>query len=119
MTPDERTCRFCGRPLPKGALASRLYCSEKCRRDYQNERRKDERAEARELRNACGPWLNPDPWWVLEQDLSEEEAAQLVAGIDPLPAYYAAEADALAGPLVTAGRRRPEKNWKKNWLRLW
>lgn len=43
-------CPHCYTPIPEGSR--RVYCSTRCRRDAQNERRRDERAEAREIREA-------------------------------------------------------------------
>ena len=43
------TCRRCGATF-EAITHYKLYCSDLCRRKYQDERRKDERAEARELR---------------------------------------------------------------------
>ena len=40
-----RICRHCGTPIPADSRST--YCSERCRRKYQDKRRKDERAEAR------------------------------------------------------------------------
>ena len=42
-------CRRCGKEF-EAVSHGRLYCSTYCRRKYQDERRKDERAEAREQR---------------------------------------------------------------------
>lgn len=42
-------CRHCGKEYTT-SHAGKLYCSTYCRRKYQDERRKDERAEAREQR---------------------------------------------------------------------
>lgn len=81
-----RYCPHCYAPIPDEAR--RTYCSTRCRRDAQNERRKDERAEARELREAekrrpMGDPFDPDfiatlDWW---------EAAELYANacLDPEP----------------------------------
>ena len=52
-------CHYCGLEY-WSHNRRRLYCSERCRRDFQNERRRDERAEAREVRDASR-W-DYDPW---------------------------------------------------------
>lgn len=122
----ERRCLYCGEILPAGCSPRRLYCCTACRRQYQNDRRRDERAEARELREAARGWMQPDPWSCHEeyQDLDEDEARWLVAGIDPLPVEYGNEADALSGPLASflpqavPGWRKKEMGWKKKWLCL-
>lgn len=100
MKTKQRFCRQCGVPLPEGATERRLYCSVRCRRIWQDGRRREERTEAREVREAERGWLQPDPWAAVQTE--GEEARWLLAGIDPLPAGYAEEADALAGPLVAA-----------------
>lgn len=113
---NERLCRYCGAPIPEKAPASRVYCSDNCRRDYQNERRREEREEARALREAeAGAWL--DPWSRSDLDEWSEEEIYANALLDPAPVTE--EADVLAGPLVTARPGKPEKGWKKNWLWLW
>lgn len=43
------SCRRCGRTY-EALNRGKLYCSTYCRRKYQDERRKEERAEAREIR---------------------------------------------------------------------
>lgn len=112
---NERLCRYCGAPIPEKAPASRVYCSDNCRRDYQNERRREERAEARALREAeSGSWI--DPWARSDLDEWSEEEIYANALLDPVPVTE--EADVLAGPLVSARPGKVERGWKKNWLRL-
>lgn len=99
-----RFCRRCGAPLPQGVTLRALYCSERCRRAYQDARRKDERAEAseRKEREAGRVWLQSDPWSVFPDvgaEIDEDEARWLLAGIDPLPPEYWKEAEAIAGPM--------------------
>lgn len=43
-----KLCPHCWTPIPD--KSRRVYCTTRCRRDAQNERRRDERAEAKELR---------------------------------------------------------------------
>ena len=52
-------CQYCGREIDT-TYSRRMYCSERCARDAQNERRREERAEAREIREATH-W-DHDPW---------------------------------------------------------
>ncbi len=52
-------CAFCGERF-EARSARRLYCSVRCRRSFQNERRRGERAEAM-LKGAPAPWKH-DPW---------------------------------------------------------
>ena len=54
-----------------------------CRREYQNSRRKDERAEARELREADKPM--PDPWERTGMDAWTDDTLWGNALLDPLP----------------------------------
>ena len=61
------TCLYCGLEFISHN-PRRLYCSERCRRDFQNERRRDERAEKREVRDASR-W-DYDPWE--RNDLGDE-----------------------------------------------
>ena len=76
-------CPNCGKRFRR-RNPRRVYCCEACRRTAQNVRRKDERAEARELREAeQGPWL--DPW--ARCDLDDWSADQIWANalLDPAP----------------------------------
>lgn len=61
----------------------RVYCCTRCRRHYQDERRKEERAERRELRESGNPMI--DPW--SRCDLDEWTEADIFANalLDPLP----------------------------------
>ncbi len=112
----ERVCRNCGAPIPENAPARRVYCSEGCRREYQNERRREDRAADKALREAeSGAWL--DPW--ARCDLDEWSAAEIYANALLDPAPVTDEADVLAGPLVTARPGKAERDWEKNWLWLW
>ena len=87
MSGSMRLCRYCGGPLPDGSTRHRLYCSDHCRRKYQDERRKAERDELKALRHedkAGAAWL--DPW--SRCDLDEWTAEEILANalLDPLPA---------------------------------
>lgn len=79
-------CLYCGVELPE--KSRRLYCSVRCRRDAQNERRREERAELAEIREAEKNRPMMDPWSRSDfDDLSIEEimAASL---IDAMPCMY-------------------------------
>ena len=79
-------CPHCYGPIPDGSR--KTYCSTRCRRDAQNERRREERAEAAELREAERNRPMTDPWSRSDfDDMSIEEilAASL---IDCMPAMY-------------------------------
>lgn len=68
-------CLYCGGPLPTGPKP-RIFCRDKCRRKYQDARRKNERAEARAARRraAC---LMPDHF--ARHDLGEYDRETLFA----------------------------------------
>lgn len=78
-----RLCRYCQKPLPEGCSSRRIYCCEKHRRQAQDERRKDERAEAREIKKNEKPMT--DPW--SRNDLDDWTIEQIYknALLDPLP----------------------------------
>lgn len=89
-----RACRNCGALFHAGTAAKKLYCSEACRREYQNKRRKDERKEEKEARCATqGIW--PDPWQRNDLDAASLEAIYANALLDPLPIGAHEEAYAL------------------------
>jgi hypothetical protein len=58
----------------------RLYCSERCRRDQQNELRRDRRAEEREAREASH-W-DYDPWE--RDDLGDEVLTNALLDAAPI-----------------------------------
>lgn len=79
-------CPHCYAPIPDGSR--KTYCSTKCRRDAQNERRREERAELAEASAAEKARPMTDPWSRSDfDDLSVEEilAASL---IDCMPPMY-------------------------------
>ena len=79
-----KTCRFCGRTF-ETRQPVRLYCSTSCRRQYQNRRRREERAEAAELRQVeAKPMM--DPWARCDLDDWTIEEIYGNALLDPLPA---------------------------------
>lgn len=87
MNGSMRQCRYCGGPLPDGSYRSRRYCSDHCRRKYQDERRKAERDELKALRHedkAGAAWL--DPWSRCDVDDWTAEEIFANALLDPLPA---------------------------------
>ena len=77
-----RYCLYCGANLPVTCRPTRRYCCEDCRRQAQNERRRDERAELREVREAVPM---DDPW--SRCDLDYWTAAEIWANalLDPKP----------------------------------
>ena len=59
------------------------FCSARCRREYQNARRKDERTELRELRKGNNPM--DDPWERTGIDEWTDETIWENALLDPMP----------------------------------
>lgn len=87
MNGSMRLCRYCGGPLPDGSTRHRLYCSDHCRRKYQDARRKAERDELKAIRHedkAGDVWL--DPWSRCDVDDWTAEEILANALLDPLPA---------------------------------
>ena len=109
------SCLFCGTPFythnPR-----RLYCCERCRRDIQNERRRDERAEQREIRDASR-W-DYDPWE--RDDLGDDVLMNALLDATPWqdnPWGGLQIADAPAtGYNLSPVRKKKQKN--ENWLWL-
>jgi hypothetical protein len=106
-------CHYCGLEY-WSHNRRRLYCSERCRRSYQNDRRKDERAERAEESEAwheAAPWQQ-DPWE--RNDLENWEDIFTNALLDP-PPQDDAPWDAPVKPVVKANRKkRKNENWM--WL---
>ena len=87
MSLSMRLCRYCGNPLPDGSPWRRRYCSDACRRHYQDARRKAERDEVKALRQGKkerAAWL--DPWSRCDVDDWTAEEILANALLDPLPA---------------------------------
>ena len=111
----ERRCLHCKGPLPDGVLSSRRFCCDRCRRKYQDDRRKEERAMRRLLKSG-GLY---DPWDKCDLDELTEEEIMALGMHDPLPAGFPweavypenkEEADILAGPMTSL---LPKKKKKK------
>jgi hypothetical protein len=51
---ERRLCRLCGSPFVVSKKSRALYCSERCRRSFQNEQRKIERGEEARARLGRG-----------------------------------------------------------------
>lgn len=89
-------CLYCGEELPE--KTRRLYCSTQCRRDAQNERRREERAEFREAQEAAKrrPMGNPfDPDFIATLDWWEAAEVYQNACLDPEPARNETSLDLL------------------------
>lgn len=82
-----KACRRCGAEF-LALTRGRLYCSDSCRRAYQNERRMDERALARELREQARATPMTDFWGRSDLDDWTAEAILANALIDPCPDMY-------------------------------
>ena len=79
-------CPHCYAPIPAGSR--KTYCSTKCRRDAQNERRRDERAEFKEAQEAANarPMANPfDPDFIATLDFWDAAELYANACLDPEP----------------------------------
>lgn len=76
------TCQYCGVEYYSHNVR-RLYCSERCRRDFQNDRRAGERAELREFEARVlddKPHWMQDPWQRCEEGGDEYDAWQGIWG---------------------------------------
>lgn len=104
---EARYCLYCYGELT-GRSARALFCSDKCRRDYQNEKRREERAEARELRQNSHPM--DDPWEKVGVVGWAEDEMWGNALLDPLPAGM--------GMPEKKPAKRKKGAWKERWLRL-
>lgn len=79
-------CPYCYAHIPDGSR--KTYCSTRCRRDAQNERRREERAEFKEAQEAAKarPMANPfDPDFIATLDFWEAAEIYANACLDPEP----------------------------------
>lgn len=104
---EPRYCLWCYTELT-GKSARAVFCSTKCRRDYQNEKRREERAEARELRQKEKPM--DDPWEKVGVIGWPEDEMWENALLDPLPA-------GMDKPEEKKPKRKKD-SWKERWLWL-
>ena len=79
-------CPHCYGSIPDGSR--KTYCSTRCRRDAQNERRREERAELAEARAAEKVRPMTDFWG--RSDLDDWTAEDILANafVDPCPSMY-------------------------------
>lgn len=102
-------CEYCGKEYASHNVR-RLYCSEKCRRSAQNERRRDARAEEREVREA-DHWTH-DPWELMEAQTEDEyEAVWANCLLDASPCILVSD-NPWGGPqfdIVPKQRRRKKE----------
>lgn len=99
----EKVCLYCGKTFETTSIIQR-YCSVRCRRDYQNARRKDERAERRDAVAAGKPMV--DPWEarylpgeVTANALFDEGMAMWDGAIDMIQYYHDRMDDLYNAPL--------------------
>lgn len=99
----EKVCLYCGK-IFETTSSCRRYCSVRCRRDYQNARRKDERAELRDAKEAGKPMV--DPWEahylpgeVTANALFDEGMAMWDGAIDMIQYYHDRMDDLYNSPL--------------------
>lgn len=99
-------CAYCGKEF-RTTNPRRLYCSDTCRRAEQNERRRDERAEAAEVK-AASHWGH-DPWADMEAD-DGWDGVWANALLDPAPILDDAP---WGGVQATLPERKPEPKRKR------
>ena len=76
-------CLFCGGPLPI-SKKPRKFCRTRCRRKFQDARRKAERREEKERRKRAKAMRMADPW----SGGGMDEMFFANACLDPLPVGY-------------------------------
>ena len=79
-------CPHCYAEFPDGSR--KTYCSTRCRRDAQNERRREERAELAEIREAEKQRPFDDPWSRSDFDDCSIEEILAASLIDCMPSMY-------------------------------
>jgi len=109
------TCLYCGLEF-LSHNPRRLYCSERCRRDFQDDRRRAERAEQRETRERIAwdekpHWLQ-DPWALCDEDDDAWDGRWCNALLDPVPV----EDDAPWGVVEKTPKRKRKKHDGWLWL---
>lgn len=92
-----KLCPYCHSPV-KGKLSSRVFCTERCRRKWQDKRRMEERRRAR-IEREGGLF---DPWAASDLDDWDADAILANALLDPDP--MSAEAEFLQGRLSLRGQ---------------
>lgn len=112
-------CPYCGEELPEHTR--RVYCSTRCRRDAQNERRRDERAEAAELREREKQRPMADPFdedWIASLDFWDAAEVYANSRLDPLPILSETTYDRIQRMYRTLQDKELEKPQKmrQGWL---
>lgn len=121
LTEFKAVCQYCGVEFVSRNIR-RLYCSERCRRDFQDERRRAERAEIREAKERAAwdekpHWLQ-DPWAFDGKDeLDAWQSVWAQALLDPMPVEDDAPWDLPAEPAAKKKKRKKRKELP-GWLWL-
>lgn len=113
-----KVCRHCGTSFETNN-ERRLYCRAQCRRQYQNARRIDERAEQALLREAWNDKQLMDPWARNDlEDWGVGDIYDMAFTLDPMP--VGVFDDAIGGPMAVQPPvwKIKDKGWKKNLLSL-
>ena len=100
-----RYCLYCGTALPQNASERRLYCSDRCRRRYQDARRRKERAAI----DIADPWQRVDLW-----DACRDWALSLAGPLPDVPVYTPRAF--VSPPKKILAKKRA--SWKDCWLFL-
>lgn len=120
MCAESDLCAYCHGPLPEGHQPHRKYCSDRCRRDMQNELRRDERAEMREIREIDAYRPMSDPFSLMRNDLADltvEEIEILNYSLDAAPDMYESRWEKVDS-MMERVKALPSENKHKNWLYL-
>lgn len=114
-----KECPYCGNPIPE--KSRKTYCSERCRRDMQNERRRDERAEFLEQLEIekARPMGNPfDLDFIATLDFWDAAELYANACLDPEPVKEANSYDNVMRvyyTLIEKEQAKPKK-MRQGWL---
>ena len=120
MCSNSALCTYCHGPLPKGCQPHRKYCSDRCRRDMQNERRRDERAEMREIQEAENWRPMNDPYSLQRNDLAYltvEELEVINFTLDAAPDMYETQWEKVDS-MMQRVKSLPSEKKHKSWLYL-
>lgn len=109
-----RYCLYCGTALPQNASERRMYCSDRCRRHYQDARRRKERADGAVASGSAiriaDPWQRADLW-----DACRDWALSLAGPLPDVPAY---KNTCTVNPSPAGVRKKKRASWKDCWLVL-
>ena len=115
----EAVCQYCGTVFLSRKIR-RLYCSERCRRDFQDDRRMAERAEIREFEERLGwdetPHAWQDPWARCDEGGDDLDAWQGIWGnalLDAAPIIDDAPWETAAQPVGKADKLPQKRKQRK------